>query len=653
MTLFNLVSQKKDINQILRDLIVMGYVELKDAFEDIDGSDFTLSMMEENADEIIDMVEIKHCKKNDYLRDTKGKLEYILNRINYKPEIDKSMIVGDYSFDDVKERIDKIYEHFKELADEIDEVKTKLEKLDQFSSASYLKGIDINFRQISNLENFVVKWGYLTKENKQKVARNYENISAIVIHIGEEDNKEAFMVISPKELEVETNRILRSVNFSEVYPDQEYFDYPDAMINKMNHDRQSLKSRLKDLTSISNDYLKNYQDEIIKSCSRIKMEEKVEIVMEKIATTKNFIYMSAWIPEDKKESISNYFEQYGDSTILTFRDIKSLNKAITIPTKLKNNIIFSPFEELVKMYGIPSYNEIDPTIFFAISYMLLFGAMFGDLGQGLIIFLAGILVGRTKNKNYGGILTRLGIASMLFGIVYDSFFGYEHVISKFIPWFNYIRPIENINAVLTTSIFIGIVLLTISLVFSIINKLNRNDVKEGIFGRNGVAGLVLFSSLILIAIEILMDIVLLPRWLLITFAIVSIALIIVREPLANLILGKRPLYHSGKGEYYVESGFDIFETFLSILSNSISFIRVGAFALNHVGLFIAFHTMAHIIGNVAGDISMFIIGNVIVIVLEGLIVFIQGLRLVYYEMFSKYYEGEGILFEPDQILGGN
>ena len=99
----------------------------------------------------------------------------------------------------------------------------------------------------------------------------------------------------------------------------------------------------------------------------------------------------------------------------------------------------------------------------------------------------------------------------------------------------------------------------------------------------------------------------------------------------------------------MESGFDIFETFLSLLSNSISFIRVGAFALNHVGLFIAFHTMAHIIGSFAGNVSMFILGNLMVIFLEGLIVLIQGLRLIYYEMFSKYYKGEGILFKPEFI----
>jgi V/A-type H+-transporting ATPase subunit I len=99
----------------------------------------------------------------------------------------------------------------------------------------------------------------------------------------------------------------------------------------------------------------------------------------------------------------------------------------------------------------------------------------------------------------------------------------------------------------------------------------------------------------------------------------------------------------------VEGIFNLFETFLGMISNTASFIRVGAFALNHVGLFIAFHTLANMIGSTAGNITMFILGNVIVLALEGLVVFIQGLRLFYYELFSKYYTGDGILFTPDKI----
>ena len=192
--------------------------------------------------------------------------------------------------------------------------------------------------------------------------------------------------------------------------------------------------------------------------------------------------------------------------------------------------------------------------------------------------------------------------------------------------------------------------MVLSFIFSIINKLRRKEIQEGLFGRNGVAGLSLFLSALLLVLDKAVNISLIPSGLLVLVIVLSVVLIVIREPLTNIILKVRPLYHETAGEYYVESGFDIFETFLSLLSNSVSFIRVGAFALNHVGLFVAFHTMAHIIGNLAGNIAMFIIGNLMVIFLEGLIVFIQGLRLVYYEMFSKYYKGEGILYSPDFII---
>src|SRR5690606_12368938 len=111
---------------------------------------------------------------------------------------------------------------------------------------------------------------------------------------------------------------------------------------------------------------------------------------------------------------------------------------LTPPTKLRNSRLFKPFESLVKMYGIPSYNEIDPTPFLSISYMILFGAMFGDLGQGFILLLAGILLGKLKgNVMFGGLLSRLGLSSMIFGVLYGAVFGFEHIIPAIL-----IRPFE-------------------------------------------------------------------------------------------------------------------------------------------------------------------------------------------------------------------
>lgn len=102
--------------------------------------------------------------------------------------------------------------------------------------------------------------------------------------------------------------------------------------------------------------------------------------------------------------------------------------------------------------------------------------------------------------------------------------------------------------------------------------------------------------------------------------------------------------------YFIESSFSIVETIISIFSGTISFIRVGAFAINHVGLFLAFSTIGNMIGTKTGSIVMIIIGNIVILGLEGLIVFIQSLRLEYYEMFSKYYIGDGREFVPDKNI---
>ncbi|NMR85280.1 ATPase, partial [Vibrio parahaemolyticus] len=99
----------------------------------------------------------------------------------------------------------------------------------------------------------------------------------------------------------------------------------------------------------------------------------------------------------------------------------------------------------------------------------------------------------------------------------------------------------------------------------------------------------------------------------------------------------------------IEGVFSLLETFLSMLSGTVSFIRVGAFALTHVGLFIAFETIGEMIGSAAGNAVVLIIGNLLILGLEGLIVFIQGLRLQYYELFSRYYKGDGKAFEPVKL----
>jgi len=122
-----------------------------------------------------------------------------------------------------------------------------------------------------------------------------------------------------------------------------------------------------------------------------------------------------------------------------------------------------------------------------------------------------------------------------------------------------------------------------------------------------------------------------------------------KQPLANKLIHADKLYQKSPANYYIEEGFGVIETLLSIISNTLSFIRVGAFALNHVGLYIAFATMARMMTTSWGSLAILVLGNIIIIALEGLIVFIQALRLEYYELFTKYFRGDGIEYVPAKM----
>lgn len=275
--------------------------------------------------------------------------------------------------------------------------------------------------------------------------------------------------------------------------------------------------------------------------------------------------------------------------------------------------------------------------------------MFGDIGQGLVYFLAGLLI-RKKMEAAGGLAMRLGACSMIFGCVYGSLFGLEQHELPWIPSLIEGGPLSpaNIPKILVAGILYGIIVLTASYAYGIINSLKNGDIEEGVFGKNGIVGYVFFISFILTIVAIT-RIINIPLGLTLALLVISLLILILKQPITNLVLGHRPLFHESPSSYLTESIFEAIETILSTLSNSISFVRVGAFALNHAGLFLAFMVISKMMTNVVLQVLILIVGNILILSLEGLIVFIQGLRLQYYEMFSKYFRGGGMEFKPIKL----
>lgn len=645
MTMMNVVGPIEYVDNVTRDIVLMENVDIVNAFNEIKESHFTINVAEENVKELVDMNFIKPLSENRDYKKLWDKMNTIKNIYNKEFIINKKCLNKHYDFNECIIEINDLFNKLVNPYEKLSSLKEELVKIEKFyKNFSHMSEFNIPIEKLKNMKYFTTIVGVLSKEAKLKLKKNYENISAIVVHVGSSEIGEVYMIISPRDLEVETNRILRSLNFHEIGIPDGYTGTPSEISKKLELRKKKI---VDEINQLERELEKLKNENVVKATdlySKLKMEQRVGEVKKEMVFTQNFFYFSGWVPETQKRKIKGTLGKY-KGMIIMYKEDENIDSFLRPPTKLKNNMIFRPFEYLVNMYGVPCYDELDPTPFLSITYMALFGAMFGDFGQGLVLFLAGILLNRKNKKSLlSGILSRLGASSMVFGVLYGAVFGFEDIIPAL-----FIRPFNNINTVLIGAVLIGIILTLISYIFSIINLLKRKNIEEGVFGRNGIVGLSFYLILLLLVGSIIKKINILPNSIYILLLVILAVLMVLKQPLANIIIKKKPLYSESPSSYYIESGFSLLETLLSMLSGTISFIRVGAFALTHVGLFIAFETIAKLMGSFAGSIVMLIVGNIIIIGLEGLIVFIQGLRLEYYELFSKYYRGEGREFKPVRL----
>ena len=439
---------------------------------------------------------------------------------------------------------------------------------------------------------------------------------------------ENYLLVYPKQVKEDIGRAVNTMGFIDK-------EIPDEDLLTINKDLGDIDSELKSLETSIQDIRSKNKDVVDNLSNSLEYYEKSDELVAKMAKGDKYLYLSGWVPDSKIKDFENLSNKY-DDTIVTVKEESNQEP----PTKLKNNKLFRPFEFLVNMYGAPNYNEIDPTPFFAVSYMLLYGMMFGDLGQGLVFVLLSFLVDK-KNKTFGALIRRVGFSACFFGLMYGSVFGIETLIPAIL-----IKPFDNIMKVLIASVAFGIGLLVISYFIGIYNKLvKQKNIEEGIFGKEGIAGLMMMTSFVLLILNIV-KVNPLPKTVGLVILLASIVMIVFSRPIVAKIEKRDEVFESSAFDYYVESSFSIIEALLSVFSNLVSFTRVGAFAINHVGLYMAFEVMSKIAGGGIKGLIILILGNILIIGLEGMIVFIQGLRLEFYEMFSKYYQGNGRKFRP-------
>lgn len=635
MYMMNLIGQIEDMENILSDIVDSKTTEIIDTSELIENSQFMFPISSENVSMAIDSNYIKKYHGDLNVNEEREKLENFSNHLN----IDLKKNKFSKNFTSPISQLD--FDNLNSEMENIDDIREKLQEKNRDMDIFNMFGnINVSMSKLLKLENFNFKFGILSKEDRLRIKKNYENIFAAIFHMGTLKEGEVYFIIYPGDMEVDISRVLRSLNFHEIKIPEGFEKKPSEITERLTQEIKELEEKLEKSKKFIDEYKKDNEEGIAQTLKDKYNKLNLEDTKTSLAVSSRYFYLAGWISkEDSTRLYNTLTDKY--KVDITFHEVEDYD--IKPPTKLKNNSVFKPFELLVKMYGVPNYEEIDPTPFFAITYMLLFGSMFGDVGQGLFFAIAGILVGKFINKDFGGLVTRLGVSSTIFGFLYGSVFGLETVIKPIL--FN---PYENINTILIMAIVLGIILLIMSYSLGVTNYIRTKNFEELYFGEKGIAGFLLYISILGIASTKLFDLNSIIFDIFLIIAILCILSMIFKKVLyQKFVLKQKTALPNG---YFIESSFSIVETIISIFSGTISFIRVGAFAINHVGLFLAFSTIGNMIGTKTGSIVMIIIGNIVILGLEGLIVFIQSLRLEYYEMFSKYYIGDGREFVPDKNI---
>lgn len=341
--------------------------------------------------------------------------------------------------------------------------------------------------------------------------------------------------------------------------------------------------------------------------------------------------LSGWIPRRQLDELRETLDArlhgryWLDPRELAAGDAAEVPSLVRYPGWLK------PFVPLVKSYGVPRYGEFDPALPFAATYLLLFGAMFGDIGHGAaILLLALAFVRRLGQMAWIGVAA--GAVSMLFGFFYGSVFGYEDIVSP-----RWLSPLHDPIRVLTIAVTFGVGFIVFTLLVNVRNKWAAGRGGEALFDSSGLAGLAFYLGAVgvLASLAGVADVAQ-TAWILAGLGIAGVAAFKWHETRAGL------------GERMLVTSIETLETAINLFSNTLSFMRVAAFSLNHVALALAVFTLAHGLGMVGHGITL-VLGNIVIIVLEGGIVAIQALRLMYYEGFSRFFSGDGRAFVPLRI----
>lgn len=547
-----------------------------------------------------------------------------------------------------------VQDGFRRLEEEKSRLQSEhAEILDPLKIIRPFKNLNFDVSEILNFKYIHYRFGRIEKQYLQKFEKYiYDNLDTLFIKCGEDEMYVYGVYFVPEHQAHKVHAVYSSMHFERIFIPNEYHGTAAEAFEKLDTRHREIHKALDANKEASRKFLQDNSTNIVSAKAALDACSS-SFDIRKLAActpgdTNTFYILCGWMTE--KDALAFQKDIQNDEKIFCLMEDQKAPATQKPPTKLRNPKLFKPFEMYVKMYGLPAYNEMDPTWFVAITYSFIFGAMFGDVGQGLVLFLGGLFLYKTKKMDLAGIISCAGVFSVFFGFMYGSFFGFEDVLKAI--WLKPMNQMMDVplvgrlNAVFVIAIGFGMFIILICMVFNIINSIRRGDTEKTWFDSNAVAGLVFYGSIVLTIGLFISGKKLPAAAILVIMFGVPLLLMFLKEPLTNLVEKKSEILPEQKGMFFVQSFFELFEVLLSYLSNTLSFLRIGAFAVSHTAMMEVVLMLAGATNGGSPNWIVVVLGNIFVCAMEGLIVGIQVLRLEYYEIFSRFYAGNGREFKP-------
>lgn len=499
-----------------------------------------------------------------------------------------------------------------------------LDELKPFST------LDLDLTQLTRPKRFIETLiGSVPESDLAALSEQLSQAGGIVEMFGRQAGRAYLVVICPQLRCLLSRALLERHHWREIHLPDEFSGRPQQIKSELNNLCQRITQRVDRLEQAHQHAFAGIEERLAEVVKAINLAEPYAcLVGETVTGVDGKLQIRGWIPQRNLKRLQGQLAASLNQAYRLNTRAPLQGERESVPSAMRYPTWLGPFADLVRGYGVPCYGDFDPTLFFTFSFTAMFGMMFGDIGHGLLIVLAALLL-RGQARRFRSLLLAAGAAACVFGGLYGSVFGLEGVIEPL-----WVAPLSDPILMLQAAVGWGIAFLAATQLIMLYNRMAARNWSAALFDVGGVAGLLLYLGGVLAA------------WLAITGRSGV-------EWAAGVAAGGFVLiliYHCAQQREpwpgrFLLSLMDSLEAVFSDFVNTLSFMRIAAFSISHAALAMAIATLSAELSD-AGQVVMMVFGNLLILFLEGAIVAIQALRLEYYEGFSRYFTCFGREFKP-------